>query len=359
MRARVANDDEHERFNSFASASPYADFMQSWEWGDVKRRSGWSPRRFLIETEEGRTLGSLSVLARRPVRGAPPLLYAPRGPVVEGFEPEAVGALVRAVRDRAAGAFMLKCDPPVEEGSREAATMRAAGFAMAPSAGFGGVQPRAVMVLDLTPEHEKLLAGFHPKWRYNVRLAERKGVDVARASRADLPVFYELLLETARRDRFFVRGRRYFEDLFDILEPAGMMAMFLARYEGRAIAGAICMGFGRRLTYVYGASSNEHRNVMPNHLMQWSMIRWAKDNGYGIYDFRGVSPVRDGKPTEQHIAGLNRFKEGFGARYVEYAGTFDLPLRPVVYRAWVRGYPLAMATMKRLKRTRSVAADEA
>jgi peptidoglycan pentaglycine glycine transferase (the first glycine) len=214
------------------------------------------------------------------------------------------------------------------------------------------------MVLDLAPDEEKLLAGFHSKWRYNVRLAERKGVEVSRSAREELPTFYELLLETARRDRFLIRGRPYFETLFDCLEPSALIAMFLARFQGTPIAGALCMGFGRRLTYVYGASSNEHRNVMPNHLMQWHMIRWAKEQGYSIYDFRGVSPVRNGEPVEPHLAGLNRFKEGFGARYVEYAGTFDLPLRPVVYRAWRWGAPAAIGALKRLRRGRAaVAAD--
>jgi lipid II:glycine glycyltransferase (peptidoglycan interpeptide bridge formation enzyme) len=357
MRARIATDEEHERYNAFASSSAYADILQSWEWGEVKRRSGWTPRRFFVEEDGGRIVGSAQVLGRRPVRGAPRLLYAPRGPVVEGFRSEALAALIGEVRARAGGAFLLKCDPPIEDGSHEAAAMGGAGFRLERSAGFGGVQPKAVMVLDLAPDPEKIFAGFRSKWRYNVRLAERKGVEVARAGRDDLPAFYELLIETARRDHFFVRGRRYFEDLFDILEPAGMMAMFLARYEGTPIAGALCMGFGPRLTYVYGASSNEHRNVMPNHLMQWTMIRWAKEQGYGIYDFRGVSPVRDGKPVEEHLAGLNRFKDGFGARYVEYAGTFDLPLRPLVYRGWVWGSPIAMSALKRLKRGRAAVAD--
>ena len=359
MRARVANDDEHERFNAFASASPYADLLQSWEWGEVKRRSGWGPRRFLVEDDDGRMLGTVSVLSRRPAKGTPPLLYAPRGPIVEDFRHDVLGALIGEIRARAGAAFMLKCDPPIQAGSSEAHAMTSTGFTMAESPGFGGVQPKAVMVLDLGPDPEKILAGFHSKWRYNVRLAERKGVEVSRATRDDLPAFYDLLVETARRDHFFIRGRRYFEDLFDILEPTKMMAMFLARHEGSPIAGAICMGFGQRLTYVYGASSNEHRNVMPNHLMQWHMIRWAKENGYGIYDFRGVSPVRDGKPVEGHLAGLNRFKEGFGARYVEYADTFDLPLRPMIYRAWVWGYPVAMSALKRLKRGRAAAADDA
>lgn len=355
MNARVAADADRDRYNAFVAASPLADVLQAWEWGEVKRRSGWTPRRFLVEDGD-HVIAAAQVLARRPARPAPPLLYAPRGPVFDATDAAALDALVREIRAQAGSAFMLKCDPPVEESSPEAKALEHAGFTTATEAGFGGVQPKAVMVLDLEPTPDELLAGFHSKWRYNVRVAERKGVEVSQAERDELPAFYELLVETARRDNFLIRGRPYFETLFEHLEPGGHIAMFLARFEGRSVAGAVCMGFGPRLTYVYGASSSEHRNVMPNHLMQWHMIRWAKQQGYAIYDFRGVSPVRNGEPVEPTLAGLNRFKEGFGARYVEYAGTFDLPLRPVVYRAWRWGAPAAIGTLKRLKRGRATAA---
>ncbi|MGH2793694.1 MAG: lipid II:glycine glycyltransferase FemX [Actinomycetota bacterium] len=357
MKARVATDADRDRFNAFVARSPLADVLQAWEWGEVKRRSGWTPRRFLVEDDDT-TIAAAQVLSRRPVKPAPPLLYAPRGPVFDAATPDALDSLVREIRDHAGGAFVLKCDPAIEPGTAEAKTLERAGFSIASEAGFGGVQPKAVMVLDLEPTEEELLANFRSKWRYNVRVAERKGVTVARADRGELPAFYDLLVETARRDGFLIRGRSYLETLFDQLEPPGHIAMFLARFEDKPIAGALCMGFGPRLTYVYGASSNEHRNVMPNHLMQWHMIRWAREQGYKIYDFRGVSPVRDGKPVEEHLAGLNRFKEGFGARYVEYAGTYDLPLRSVVYRAWRWGAPLAIETLKRIRRGRATEAAD-
>jgi lipid II:glycine glycyltransferase (peptidoglycan interpeptide bridge formation enzyme) len=250
---------------------------------------------------------------------------------------------------RAGRAIFLKCDPAIELGSPESRALRDAGFRPASTGAFGGVQPTAVMVLDLTLGLDRIEEGFHKKWRYNIRLAERKGVEVSEGGRDDLDAFHDLLLETARRDHFLVRGREYFRTLYDVLAPAGQFRLFLTRYEGRLVAGAILLCFGGRATYTYGASSNEHRNVMPNHLMQWTMIRWAHDNGYSLYDFRGVSPVRDGKPVEEHIAGLNRFKEGFGARYVEYAGEHDLALRPLAYQGWKRGSPVAMAVLKKLR----------
>jgi lipid II:glycine glycyltransferase (peptidoglycan interpeptide bridge formation enzyme) len=115
------------------------------------------------------------------------------------------------------------------------------------------------------------------------------------------------------------------------------------------IAGAVCFVFGSRVTYMYGASSSLHRDVMPNHLVHWTIIRWAKARGAAVYDFRGVSAIRDGKAIEPSNIGLNRFKGGFGARYVEYAGDMELPLRPVVWRAWTTAVPAATAMYRLLR----------
>jgi lipid II:glycine glycyltransferase (peptidoglycan interpeptide bridge formation enzyme) len=348
MRVRVATDADRDRFNSFVGGSPFGDVLQSYEWGDVKRRSGWSALRLLVEDGEY-VRAACSVLRTKPARGIPPLLYAPRGPVLDPENTAALSALVDAIRERAGDGFMLKCDPPVEAGSTEAAMLAGTGFRLVTATGFGGVQPKAVMVLDLDNDLDKIFGGFKSKWRYNVRLAERKGVVVREAARDDLPAFYKLLVETARRDHFFVRGRSYFETLWDVLQPRGMLAAFLAELAGRPIAGILLFAMGERATYTYGASSNEHRNVMPNHLLQWHGIRWAKERGCRVYDFRGVSPVLDGRPVEPSIAGLNRFKEGFGARYVEYAGEFDLPLRAGWYRLWRTAAPAAMTLRRRIK----------
>ena len=348
MTIRVAGDADRERFDAFVARSPLADALNSWAWGDVKRASGWTPRRLLVE-EAGEVALAAQILETRPVRGAPPILYCPRGPVLDYGRVDLLRQFANDVRRRSSGAVFLKCDPGVERDSDAAAALVAAGFRPAGGSGFGGVQPKAVMVLDLSLGLDKVEEGFHKKWRYNIRLAERKGVVVAPVEREELPVFYDILVETARRDGFLIRGREYFETLHDMLAPRGQFRMFLARYGDTPVAGAILLCFGSRATYTYGASSNEHRNVMPNHLMQWTMIRWAHENGYQVYDFRGVSPMRDGQPVEAHLAGLNRFKEGFGARYVEYAGEHDLPLRPLLYQGWKRGFPIARTVLRRVR----------
>jgi lipid II:glycine glycyltransferase (peptidoglycan interpeptide bridge formation enzyme) len=315
----------------------------------VKATAGWGARRLLVEDDDGRVRGACSILRTKPVRGVPPLLYAPRGPVLDFADTDALRALLDGIRARAGGAFMFKCDPPVEAGSDAARALTRAGLRSVRSGAFGGVQPTAVMVLDIDRDLDKILEGFKSKWRYNIRLAERRGVAVREGGAGDIARFYEILTETARRDGFTVRGRSYFETLWRELQPAGQLQLFIAEYDGRAVAGILLLCMGERAIYVYGASSNDDRNVMPNHLLQWHAIRWAHDRGFKVYDFRGVSPVRDGRPIEPHIAGLNRFKEGFGARYVEYAGEFDLPLRTGWYALWRTAAPKAMELRKRLR----------
>jgi peptidoglycan pentaglycine glycine transferase (the first glycine) len=348
VHARVLGHDDREAYDAFVARSPLADVLNSWAWGEVKRESGWTPRRIALTSGDD-IVAVAQMLETRPVKGSPPILYCPRGPVLDYNRPDILRALVGEIRARAGSAIFLKIDPPIERDSAEAATLSSAGFRPSGGSGFGGVQPTAVMVLDLSLGLDKVEEGFHKKWRYNIRLAERKGVTVRTAGADEIDVFYEILIETAKRDGFLVRGRDYFRTLHAKLAPSGQFQMFLTEYDGRPIAGAILLCFGPRATYTYGASSNEHRNVMPNHLMQWTMIRWAHEHGFRIYDFRGVSPVRNGAPVEEHIAGLNRFKEGFGARYVEYAGEHDLALRPLLYKAWTVGSPIAMELLKKVR----------
>lgn len=350
MRVRLIDERDRDRFNTAVAASPYADVLQSYEWGEIKRATGWEPLRFIVEDAAG-VRGTALVLRLRALRGVPPLLYAPRGPVLDFSDTAALHALLDAIRAHAGGGFLFKCDPPVDAGSDAAGALRAAGLRAVQTGAFGGVQPIAIMELDVDQDAEKIFEGFKNKWRYNVRLAERKGVTVREGARSDIGAFHALYAQTAQRDGFTGRPRSYFERLWDVLEPIGMLKMWVAEYDGMPLSSIICTMIGSRVIYNYGASSNEHRSVMPNHLIQWTAIRWAHDAGYKIYDFRGVSPIRKGEPAEDHLSGLNRFKEGFGARYVEYAGEFDLPLRPSWYFLWRTAAPRAIALRRRLSRT--------
>lgn len=332
----MADPTQREAFDAFVASRRDGDALQTWAWGEVKRRSGWQPLRFMALDGDD-VVATCQVLRLVPMRGVPPILYAPRGPVIG--DAAAIRPLLDQIRARAGSAYLFTCDPPITDAS----DLLAAGMQQVEGHGFGGVQPKAVMTLDLTPGADEVFAGFKSKWRYNCRLAERRGVKVRDGGREDLSSWYRVLVETAERDGFLVRGLGYFETIWDELQPLGMLRLLLAEHEGELIAGILCFRSGSRMTYVYGASSNRKRELMPNHLLQWTAIRDAAADGVEIYDFRGVSPVRNGEPTEPHIAGLNRFKEGFGAEYVEFVGTLDLPLRPLWYWAWKNIAPKVLA----------------
>ena len=348
MEFREASEQDRERFNSFVARFETGDPLQSFEWGELKSRSGWRPVRVIAE-QDGEIVAAASILTRAIPKTGRCIAYVPRGPVLDTRNAKLVRKFCGFVQETAIKrrAILLKIDPPVPiEDTVSEANLRAAGFVPLVTDGFGGTQPKCVMQLDLDKDPEGLLASFKPKWRYNIRLAEKKGVTVRLdCDRSDLPAFYGLLKETCERDGFLVRGFQYFQDMWDILVPPGYMRLALTYYEGNPVAGALAYLFGDKAWYTYGASSNERRNVMPNHLMQWTLIQWAREQGCKWYDFRGVSPKRDGDEND-HLQGLNRFKEGFSPRFVEYIGEYDMVLSPAFYWLWTIARPRLQCMLK-------------
>jgi peptidoglycan pentaglycine glycine transferase (the first glycine) len=347
----VLTPDRRQEWDDFVAACPHGDVLQCWEWGELKSRTGWGMLPVAVE-RSGAIVAGAMVLARRMPLGGRCLLYAPRGPIVDFADREAWECLVRELRAVACerGGMALKVDPAVVAGEGEAAraALARAGFRASGEAGhFGGVQPRQVMKVDLTPSEDELLASFKNKWRYNIRLAQKHGVEVTdECGAAEMAEFYDLLVETARRDGFTIRGRSYFDDIWELLGGRGLARMFMARYEGTLLSATLAFVLGKQCWYVYGASSNSHREVMPNHLIQWEMMRWAKGRGCTVYDMRGVAPEGPGS-GEEGLSGLNRFKRGFGAQYVEYVGEYDLVVKPVWYRMYKAAEKVRTARRRR------------
>ncbi|MFO7946344.1 MAG: peptidoglycan bridge formation glycyltransferase FemA/FemB family protein [Armatimonadota bacterium] len=333
---RLGNDDR-QRYNAFVAQSPLCNFLQSWEWGELKQRTGWEPVRLGIE-KDGKLCAAIQVLKRTAPGVGRSLLYAPRGPIYDLQRPELFEQIIDEVGNLASEskAMALKIDPAVpNENDDFKQLLRDHGFEPIysdddmPENSFGGTQPRFVMQVDLTPSEDDLMAAFKSKWRYNIRLAERKGVEIhTDCSREDVGEFYRVLKTTADRQDFNVRAEEYFYHIWDLFIEPGMGTMMLGSYEDEIIAGVMTLTMGDRAWYVYGASSNEHRDRMPNHRLQWEMMRWAKSQGCTVYDMRGVAHKED---KDSPLYGLNRFKKGFNAEYVEYVGEWDLVYSPTFY----------------------------
>ena len=175
---------------------------------------------------------------------------------------------------------------------------------------------------------EELLNSFESKWRYNIRLAMRKGVTVRICGPEMLEDFYRIMVETGMRDNFVTRPLSYFRRMMDSMGEH--LRLYMAFYEDKPIAGTLAIHYGDKVWYLYGASSNSYRNVMPNYLLQWEMMRWALAEGCTLYDFRGVSG--DLSP-DNPLYGLYRFKKGFGGEFTEFCGEFELCLKPAVGRS--------------------------
>lgn len=348
ITVRQVGPEDRERFDRAVAGAPHPDFLQTWAWGELKARTGWIPHRLLF-SRDGRDVAAFSILERRlPALGS--LHYAPRGPMVDWRDAEAVDACFSAAADlgRQRKALALKVDPGVPDGDAACRNaLRRHGFReLDTGASFEGVQPRFVMHLPLHgATEESLLAAMHPKTRYNIRLAARRGVRVRVGERGDVPAFYAALVETAVRDRFLVRARSYFADMFDLCLASGLGRLWLAEAaDGELLGGAVAFQLGGLTWYLYGASRNARRELMGAYAVQWAMIRWALGAGCRLYDFRGVSG--DLRPENQ-LYGLYRFKKGFGADLVRYVGEFDRPWRPARLWAYERLLPLARRLLRR------------
>ena len=316
---------------AFIQNHPKGHFMQMPNWAGVK--SFWMWRGISIYRED-ELAATVSVLIRRLALGMT-LFYIPRGPVCDRNDPSIWQEIMEALQQTARKykAILLYTDPD-ELDSNEAfrGVMEHLGFLETSDDGFGNIQPQYVFRLDLADRNaEDIFQAFTSKTRYNIGLSQRKGVHIREYAGSDVipdfifDHFYALMQITGERDHFYIRNQAYFQGLLDALQDDARI--FIAYLHGQPIAGAIEVFCGKKAWYLYGASSNEHRNAMPNYLLQWTMIQRAMDRGCDLYDFRGVP----GNPSEDDpLYGLYRFKKGFNGELAEYAGEFSIVLNPFV-----------------------------
>lgn len=340
---------------------PTPHILQTWTWGLFKAHYGWQPLRWLWVDMEGRVRAAAQVLCRQDRFELFRLLYVPRGPLLDPEDLEAAEAVLRdleaeARRRRAA---FLRIDPEVVEAEGPAAEgprrLQAVPFkdllrqrGWRPSA--ESVQFPASLWLDLEADEEGLLQAMHPKTRYNIRLAERKGVSVRPVGPEAFDLLYDMYAETAARDGFVIRPRDYYRRAWGLFYAAGCARPLLAEVEGEPVAMVVLYRFGPTAWYFYGASRGRHREKMPNHRLQWEAIRWARAVGCRRYDFWGApAQPREDDP----MWGVYRFKRGFGGRYVRFIGTWDYVTRPALYRLYRELIPRYLAWRRRRHRGRA------
>lgn len=323
----ILKPEQYGDYEAFVSRHPQGGFTQSVNWQKVK--NNWDYEAVVSRNAQGDIVGAVGVLIQKvPVIGTA-FLYAPRGPVCDLHDKAVLHDLKDGVDELAKryNAHAFKMDPDVLMSDTDfIAIAKDMGFTQSfgPD-GFEGIQARFNYRLYLNGRTEEaLLANLTQTTRRKVRIAMRKGVEVRPVGTEYLDDFVRIMRVTGERDGFNTRPKEYFIRMLDALGEN--VRLYMGFYENKPVCGAITTNYAGKCCYVYGASDNVHRDVMPNYLMQWEMIKWAVQTNCDVYDFQGIS----GDFSEGgHMYGLYQFKRGFNGQVDELAGEFDYIYQPL------------------------------
>jgi lipid II:glycine glycyltransferase (peptidoglycan interpeptide bridge formation enzyme) len=318
-----------EEWRSYVSAHPELHLLQTAEWGELKTGFGWEAVR-LINGASG-----VQILLRQLPLGLT-LGYIPKAKIGE----ELFNEIDETCRRH--HAVFCKWEPDdwqsKEAGHRDKSFMPKWGDLELRSSPQN-IQPARTIVVDLRGAEEDNLAAMKQKTRYNIRLAEKKGVSVRAWD--DLRAFHEMMQITGGRDQFGVHSLDYYRRAYKLFHPTGMAELLVAEYGGKPLAALMVFAHGPRAWYVYGASNDEDRNRMPAYLLQWEAMRWAKARGCEEYDLWGV-PDEDETTLEANFEkrhdglwGVYRFKRGFGGELRRDAQAVDRIYSPLLYQVYV------------------------
>ena len=346
IMTEFVNEKNLAEYEAFVQSHPKGHFAQSVLW--AKQKPMWSWRAIICRGEDGKIKGSVSYLIRKMPVVRKNMMYSCRGPVCDLKDRATFEELMEASKKLAKElkAYVIKMDPDVPSSDTEFMKLLSdLGFQSKDKGkNFEAIQPRYVFRLYLDGRNEEeMMASFHQKWRYNIRLAVKKGVEIRLCGKEMVEDFTRIMVETGVRDNFATRPASYFAAMLDNL--GDRCRLYMAFHEGKPIAGTLAILYGDKVWYLYGASSNEHRNLMPNYLLQWNMIQWAIENNSRVYDFRGVSG--DLSEDNPHY-GLYRFKKGFGGEFTEFVGEFDYVINKFSYFVAEKGAYLYKGLMARL-----------
>lgn len=367
---------ESNLWNDSLVELPAPHILQTSEWGQVKSHFGWKPSWIVwYGTSDSITtstweqapdsvplLGMAQVLTRsvafRGKASGLNVVYVPKGPVIRDWGD--VKLRMRVLDDlsvyaRQLGAVFIKIDPDVRLGD---------GPPLDPESRFDPlgqsvvtdlkrhgwifsreqIQFRNTVLIQLSAPEEQILSSMKQKTRYNLRLAIRKGVKVREGNLADLGMLYRMYAETSDRDGFVIRPEEYYQLVWSTFIQAGMAKPLVAEVEGLPVAAIFIFYIQKKAWYLYGMSTDLHRERMPNYLLQWEGIRLAKSVGCLEYDLWGAP---DNFNEQDPLWGVYRFKEGLGGQVVRQIGAWDLPIQPIYYKLYLQVLPRLLSIMRR------------
>lgn len=373
-----------QTWNSLIAKLPNPHFLQTYEWGQVKAKYGWTPLYAVWTTGGGfavlrdadlqslnpdQCIAAALILKRQIIRSGfaarLSILYSPKGPLLDWTNESLRERVLDDVQSYAKrqGAIFLKMDPDVElgrgvpgsdgdvidkNGQLVMNALKRRGWVYASDQ----IQFKNTVLIDLFPSEEELLARMKQKTRYNIRLSERKGVVVRMGRSGDFPMLYRMYAETSVRDGFVIRDEGYYQTAWNLFmsssEPA--CEALIAEVGGEPVAAIFAFYFGGRAYYVHGMSRGIHREKMPAYLLQWEAIKRAKAKGCTVYDLWGAPEVFN---ESDSVWGVYRFKEGLGGEVVRTIGAWDFAPNPLWYKIYSEIIPRVLDVMRSRGRSKT------
>jgi lipid II:glycine glycyltransferase (peptidoglycan interpeptide bridge formation enzyme) len=371
-------------WNELISKLPNPHFLQTYEWGQVKTKYGWSPL-YAVWTSDGKlsvfndtdNLSSITnhcvaaalILKRQILRNGfaarLSILYSPKGPLLDWTNEPLRNRVLNDLQSFAKkqGAVFLKVDPDIvlgigvpdseedvidNNGQAVVAELKRRGWEYASDQ----IQFKNSVLIDLTPTEAELLARMKQKTRYNIRLAEKKGVVLRVGMQHDLGRLYKMYAETSVRDGFVIRDEGYYKTVWNLYMSSSDPACepLIAEVDGEPVAAIFIFYFAGRAYYVYGMSQDKHREKMPTYLLQWEAMKRARAKGCTVYDLWGAPDVFD---ESDSMWGVYRFKEGLGGKVVRTLGAWDFAPSPLWYKMYSEIIPRVLDVMRSRGRART------
>lgn len=332
------------RWNRIISQFQGSTILQTWEWAEFKSKFGWKHDYFIKEDASGIIQAAALILCRehRLSRFGPSIniLYVPHGPLLDWSNSEIVTEILDYLEQfsKERKAAYIKIDPQIvviEDNGIVLAEKEKATKEIINNFNNSGwlysrqqIQFKNTFWIDLAKSEDQLLAEMKQKTRYNIRLAERKGVKVRQGSRSDFDVIYEMYATTSARDGFIIRPKEYYCQLWETFMRANMAVPLIAEVQNEPVGALFLFYFNKKSYYLYGMSRDIHREKMPSYLLQWEAIRLSKSLGCMTYDLWGAPDVFD--PSDR-MWGVYKFKEGLGGGIIQTIGAFDYPTSKFAY----------------------------
>lgn len=312
-------------WDQFVESQTNVHILQTSSWGRFKNHFGWKP--VCLKND---SCGAQVLFRQLPLGLS--IAYIPKGPIGQNW----LSLLPELDKEcKRHKAIMLIVEPdswgPLSNDLNKSLSLLF-------SIDEHTIQPRRTILIDISGSEDEILAKMKQKTRYNIRLAERKGVVISETG--DIQAFYKMMGTTGQRDGFAVHSLSYYEQVYAHFAPFGQCALLQASFENKPIAALMVFAYKDQAWYFYGASTDQERQRMPTYLLQWEAIRWAKSKECTSYDLWGIPDFVE-EHLEEHFSqksdglwGVYRFKRGFGGKTMRTSPAYVRVYKPLLHQAY-------------------------